>query len=102
MNTARFAVRVQPGARKDALLDRLASGEWKLAVTAPPEGGRANEAVVELVADLLGVKRREVQVARGTSSRAKVIEVTGLDAGEAERRLAAALATAKGPRKDGR
>lgn len=102
MTTARLAVRVQPGARKDALLDRLASGEWKLAVTAPPEGGRANEAVVELMADLLGVKRREVQVARGASSRAKVIEVAGLDAGEAERRLAAALEAAKGPRKDGR
>lgn len=96
MTPARIAVRVQPGARKDALVDRLATGEWKLAVSAPPEGGRANEAVVELVADLLGVKRRQVEVARGASSRSKTIEVTGLEAGEAERRLAAALEAAKG------
>ena len=102
MSTARVAVRVQPGARKTALLDRLASGEWKLAVTAPPEDGRANEAVVQLVADLLGVKRREVQVARGASSRSKTLEVAGLDADEAERRLAAALAAPQGTRKDGR
>jgi uncharacterized protein (TIGR00251 family) len=93
---ARIAVRVQPGARRNALLDRLATGEWKLAVSAPPEDGRANDAVVELVAELLGVKRRQVEVARGASSRSKTIEVTGLEAGEAERRLAAALEAAKG------
>ena len=96
MSAARIAVRVHPGARKDALVDRLANGEWKLAVSAPPEGGRANEAVVELLAELLGVKRRQVVVARGASSRVKSVEVTGLETGEAERRLAAALAAAKG------
>ena len=96
MSAARIAVRVHPGARKDALVDRLASGEWKVAVTAPPEGGRANEAGVELLAELLGVKRRQVVVARGASSRVKSVEVTGLETGEAERRLAAALAAAKG------
>ena len=96
MSAARIAVRVHPGARKDALVDRLASGEWKVAVSAPPEGGRATEAVVELLAELLGVKRRQVVVARGASSRVKSVEVTGLETGEAERRLAAALAAAKG------
>ena len=96
MSAARIAVRVHPGARKDALVDRLANGEWKVAVSAPPEGGRANDAVVELLAGLLGVKRRQVVVARGASSRAKSVEVTGLETGEAERRLAAALAATKG------
>ena len=93
---ARLAVRVQPGARRDALTGRLASGEWKLAVTAPPEDGRANAAVVELLAGLLGVRRRQVTVARGSSARGKQVDVEGLDAREAERRLAAAL-----PAKDG-
>jgi uncharacterized protein YggU (UPF0235/DUF167 family) len=96
MSAARIAVRVHPGARRDALVDRLANGEWKVAVSAPPEGGRANDAVVELLAGLLGVKRRQVVVARGASSRAKSVEVTGLETGEAERRLAAALAATKG------
>lgn len=96
MNAARIAVRVHPGARRDALVGRLAGGEWKVAVSAPPEGGRANEAVVELLAELLGVKRRQLVVARGAASRAKTIEVTGLGPGEAERRLAAALAASKG------
>jgi uncharacterized protein (TIGR00251 family) len=91
----KIAIRVQPGARRDALLERLASGEWKLAVSAPPEDGRANDAVVDLMAELLGVKRRQVTVARGTSSRTKLIEVAELDADTAEQRLAAALESSK-------
>lgn len=92
---ARLNVRVQPGARRDALLARLESGEWKLAVSAPPEDGRANEAVVELLARLLGVKRRQVTVARGHGARTKQIEVAGISAADAERRLAAALPETK-------
>jgi hypothetical protein len=94
VSAARIAVRVQPGARRNALVGRLANGDWKVAVTAPPEGGRANEAVVELLAELLSVKRRDVVVARGASSRAKSVEVTGLAEDEAQRRLAAALEAA--------
>jgi uncharacterized protein (TIGR00251 family) len=87
----KLALRVQPGAKRSALLARLASGEWKVAVSAPPVEGQANDAVVELVSELLGVKRRQVTVARGTSSRSKVLEVEGVSAAEAEARLVAAL-----------
>jgi hypothetical protein len=90
----RLALRVQPGAKRNALLARSASGEWKVAVTAPPVEGAANEAVVELMSELLGVKRRQVTVARGASSRSKTIEVEGLDEAEAHMRLEAALAAA--------
>jgi uncharacterized protein (TIGR00251 family) len=92
---ARLAVRVQPGARRNALVGRLDGGAWKLAVSAPPEDGRANAAVEELLAALLGVKRRQVTVARGHGSRAKQVEIEGLDAAEAARRLDAALENAK-------
>jgi len=92
----RLALRVQPGAKRSALLARLASGEWKVAVSAPPLEGRANEAVVELLSELLGVKRRQVVVTRGASSRNKQVEVEGLDEAEAEARLAAALAASSG------
>jgi hypothetical protein len=87
----KLALRVQPGAKRDALLARLASGEWKVAVTAPPAEGRANEAVVRLLSELLGVKRRQVRVARGAGSRGKLVEVEGLSEEAASRRLAAAL-----------
>jgi hypothetical protein len=89
----KLALRVQPGAKRSALLARLASGEWKVAVAAPPLEGRANEAVVELVSSLLGVKRRQVTVARGASSRSKLVELDGVSEAEAEARLTAALPT---------
>lgn len=88
--TARVAVRVQPGARRTGLIGRLASGEWKIAVTAPPEGGRANEAVAVVLAEALGLRARQVKVALGATSRSKVIEVEGIDDAEAAKRLAAA------------
>jgi hypothetical protein len=91
----RLALRVQPGAKRNALLARMPGGVWKVAVAARPLEGRANEAVVELMSDLLGVQRRQVTLARGTSSRSKVVEVEGLSEAEADARLEAAL-----PRKD--
>jgi uncharacterized protein YggU (UPF0235/DUF167 family) len=56
-------------------------------VTAPPERGRANEEVVELVAAVLGVRRAQVTLVAGTGSRDKLVELRGIDLGEAERRL---------------
>lgn len=82
---------MQPGAKRSALLARLASGEYKVAVAAPPLEGRANEAVVDLMSELLGIKRRQVTLARGTSSRRKLIEVEGLDDAVVHARLAAQL-----------
>ncbi len=88
----KLSLRVQPGAKRTALLARLASGEYKVAVAAPPLEGRANEAVVELMSELLGIKRRQVTVARGTSSRSKSIEIEGLDEADVHARLAVRLA----------
>ena len=91
--TSSLTVRVQPGARRSALLAQLASGEWKLAVTAPPEDGRANEAVILLVAGLLGLKRRQVSVARGHSSRSKTLAIEGLSDAQVAALLNAHLTT---------
>jgi len=92
----RLSLRVQPGARRTALVARLASGEWKVAVTAPPADGRANDAVVELVSDLLGVRRSQVTLVRGASARSKVVDVDGVSAEAAEQRLEQALAAEGG------
>ena len=85
------AVRVHPGAAADGLTGRLADGTLKLAVAAPPEGGRANRAVIELLARLLGVRRSQVAMVRGPASRAKLIEIEGLEGAEIERRIERAL-----------
>ncbi len=88
----RIAIRVQPGARRAGVVGKLSDGTWKFAVTAPPEGGRANVAVVEEVAGVLGIRARQVTVVAGAASRAKTIEVEGLDAGTIDAKFAAALA----------
>jgi uncharacterized protein YggU (UPF0235/DUF167 family) len=56
-------------------------------VAAPPERGRANEALVELLAGALDVPRSSVRVVAGQTGRAKVVEIESLPHGEVERRL---------------
>jgi uncharacterized protein YggU (UPF0235/DUF167 family) len=61
---------------------------WKLRVTAPPERGRANDAALRLVAERLGVDTAAVRLVAGHGSRDKVVELSGIEAAEVERRLA--------------
>jgi uncharacterized protein len=56
-------------------------------VAAPPERGRANEALTRLLSEVLEVPRGSVRVVAGQTARSKVVEVDTLDAGEVERRL---------------
>ncbi|MDX6580113.1 MAG: uncharacterized protein QOJ47_1662 [Gaiellales bacterium] len=63
---------------------------WRLRVAAPPEDGRANQAVERLLARTLGVHTRDVRIVRGHGARDKVIEIDGLDAPQVERALEAA------------
>lgn len=70
-------VRVTARAKRQAVT-RTEDGSLKVYVTAPPEGGRANEAVVEAIAEWLGVKRRHVEIVRGATSRNKVVRVAGM------------------------
>ena len=77
-----------PGSSRNAILGRHGEA-WKIAVTAPPERGLANEAVIRLVAAACEVSRNDVAVVIGHGARDKVIEIEGLSAAEAERRVAA-------------
>ena len=90
-SSTRLRVRVSPGARRGGVAGRVGD-VWKLRVTAPAEGGRANEAVVRLLADTVDVPRRRVTLVSGHTARDKVVELEGLQAAEVERRLAGASA----------
>ena len=72
----RFTVRVQPRASRSAV-EGVHGDALKVRLSAPPVDGAANEALVELLADALGVARRAVRVVAGGASRTKVIEVVG-------------------------
>jgi uncharacterized protein (TIGR00251 family) len=93
--SATLEVVVRPRAKRRGIEGRRADGRLKLAVTAPPEDGKANEAVAALLAESLGVKARDVAVVQGHGSRQKRIEVQGLEQGECERRIEAALGGAR-------
>ena len=64
---------------------------WKARIAAPPERGKANRAVEELLAEALGVPRDRVAVVAGRTARRKLVEVEGLEAPEVVRRLEAAI-----------
>lgn len=87
---ARIELTVSPGAARSELVGRHGEG-WRARVAAPPERGRANRALVELLAEALGVRRDQVAVVAGQGSRRKIVEVEGLEAPELARRLEAAL-----------
>lgn len=83
---------VSPGAARTELVGRHGDG-WKARVAAPPERGRANDALVALLADALDVPRSSVRVVSGLGAKTKVVEVDALAAAEAERRLALSLSS---------
>jgi uncharacterized protein (TIGR00251 family) len=80
-------VRAQPGARKARVLGEQA-GALKIAVTAPPEDGRANKALTEALRELLGLKRSQVELLSGATSRDKRFLVRGVNKTELEELLA--------------
>jgi uncharacterized protein (TIGR00251 family) len=75
------SVRVQPGARKDTVLG-LHGGAVKIALSAPPVDGKANDALVAFVAEKVGLPRARVSLLSGMTNRNKVLRVTGKSAAE--------------------
>ena len=83
---ATFQVKVQPRAKKNAIVGEVGEA-LKLALTAPPIEGRANQACIAFLAELLNVPRSSVTIATGQSSRNKVIRVAGMTAKQVKERL---------------
>ena len=71
-------VHVQPGAGRSAVVGRHGAA-LKVRVAAAPEGGRANDACADLLAETFGLKRAQVELVSGPSSRAKQFKLTDLD-----------------------
>ena len=86
-----LTVHVQPGARRSEIVGPHGDA-LKLRVKAPPVDGKANAAVVELLAATLDVAAADVELVAGASQRRKRLRVTGLDRDAVRRRLDAAVA----------
>lgn len=81
-----LAVRVRPGARKNDVAG-IHAGAVKISLTAPPVDGRANEALIEFVAELVGLPRARIAILTGASSRMKLLRITGKSAAEVQAAL---------------
>jgi uncharacterized protein len=81
-----LTVRAQPGARRTEVRGEL-DGALKVAVTAPPEDGRANQALVEELRRAFRLKRSQVELMSGHTARNKRVLIRGISKIELERRL---------------
>ena len=79
-------VHVQPGAGRSAVVGRHGDA-LKVKVAAPPEGGRANIAVTDLLAETLGVAKSDVTLVSGATSRAKRFRIGPVGLGDVRRLL---------------
>jgi hypothetical protein len=86
---ATFAVRVHPRAKKNAVTGEIGDA-LKISLTAAPIEGRANEACIRFLAELLQLPRSSVTIAAGESSRNKIVRVEGLSAAQIAERLRSA------------
>lgn len=77
-----LSVRVQPGSRKAGILG-VHGTKLKVAVHAPPEKGKANDALVEVLAEALGLRKNQIILQQGATNQNKVVLLMGINLNEA-------------------
>lgn len=82
----KLKLKVVPGARRDEIAGWLGDA-LKVRVSAPPEKGKANAAVIALLAARLGVAERDVRVVSGAGSPRKTVEIDGVTVEDVGRAL---------------
>jgi len=87
--STRLRLRVATGAARASVVGRHGDA-WKVRVAAPPARGRANDAVVRLLADTLALPREAVTLVSGHGARDKIVELAGVGPEQIERRLSSA------------
>jgi uncharacterized protein (TIGR00251 family) len=93
MERTRLRLRVAPGSRRPGIAGRHGDG-WKVRVAQPPDDGRANEAVLALLAETLTLPRAAVRIVSGYAARDKTVAVEGMGSAEADRLLGERSSTA--------
>ena len=81
-----LAIKAIPNAPRNEVVGWLGEA-LKVKVHAPPVEGKANDALCEFLADTLGLSRRAVMVARGDTSRQKLVRIEGLTLADVRARL---------------
>jgi len=82
-----LAVRITPRASKNEIVEILSDGTIKIHLTAPPVEGKANEALIKFLAEVLGVPLTRIEVVAGASGRDKLISVLEMDSATVHRKI---------------
>ena len=83
----RLKLKVTPKSRANEIVGVREDGVLRIRVTAAPQDGKANEAVIRLLSEALGLARGAIRLAGGASSREKWVDLDGIDEAEVKRRL---------------
>lgn len=89
-DTITFSVRVQPRASQSGIVGEM-DGALKLRIAAPPVEGAANDELIRWLAKFFGVSRAQVAIISGATAKQKIVRVSGVNPGEAEPKLRAAV-----------
>ena len=86
----RLALHVQPGAKRNAVVG-LHGDALKVAISAPPVDGKANEAITSFIATALGISECQITLVAGATSRRKTLSIDGVTLTELQARIDALL-----------
>jgi uncharacterized protein (TIGR00251 family) len=78
-NGIMIEVKVEPRSSKRQITGIMDGSILKVKLTAPPVDGSANEQLIELIAEVTGVKKSRISIVRGLSSKRKLVEITGIE-----------------------
>lgn len=88
---AALAIRVTPRASKNEIVEVLSDGTVRVRLTAPPAEEKANQALINFLAQVLDMPTSSIEIVAGTSGRDKLVSVLDLDAEVVHRRILAHL-----------
>ncbi|HLF73336.1 MAG TPA: DUF167 domain-containing protein [Anaerolineales bacterium] len=86
-----LAVRVTPRASRNEIVEMLDDGTIKVRLAAPPVDDEANRALIEFLADILGVPKSRLDIVAGATGRDKLVSVLDMDVETAHQRIVAHL-----------
>ena len=84
---AALTVRVTPRARRTEVAGILDDGTLRIRVTAPPVEGKANAALLEFLAEVLGTRKSRIEIVAGEKGLDKIVTIAGMAAHDVQRKL---------------
>ena len=84
---AALAVRVTPRASRNEIVEVQSDGTVRIHITAPAHEGKANEELIEFLAEIFGVPKSRIDIVAGANGRDKLISVLDIDAQEVHNRI---------------